>query len=189
MGYLRIIGGEHRGRRIAVPAGVGVRPTADRVREALFSILGSRVPGARVLDAYAGSGALGFEALSRGALAATLVEADRRGLQTLRASATDLALEARVRLVHGRVLDLLRRGALVGPFELIFADPPYEAGEGEAFLALALGRLAPGGRIVLEREKARETSCSAGLEHTRTACYGRCCLDFYAHGKASEGAC
>ena len=71
MGTLRIIAGEHRGRRIAVPGGVRVRPTADRVREALFSILGAAVTGARVLDAYAGSGALGFEALSRGARAAT----------------------------------------------------------------------------------------------------------------------
>ena len=105
MGYLRIIGGEHRGRRIAVPRGVAVRPTADRVREALFSILGPRVPGARVLDAYAGSGALGFEALSRGALEATLVEAQRRALSTLRATARELGLEGRVVLHHGRVLE------------------------------------------------------------------------------------
>jgi 16S rRNA (guanine966-N2)-methyltransferase len=189
VGTLRIIGGELRGRRIAVPHGVRVRPTGDRAREALFSILGQAVSGTHVLDAYAGSGAFGFESLSRGARRATLIEADRRVLATLRASAVDLGLAERVVPHHGRVLDLLRRQAVGGPFELIFADPPYDAGEIEPFLALAAGIVTPTGQVVVERESGPEAVGEPRLEHVRTSRYGRCCLDFYRLERASDGGC
>jgi 16S rRNA (guanine966-N2)-methyltransferase len=179
VGYLRIIGGEHRGRRIAVPRGAVVRPTADRAREALYSILGSAVTGARVLDAYAGSGALGLEALSRGAGRATFIEADRRALLTLRANASTLGVESRCVLHHGPVVEVLAGRAVAGPFELILADPPYGAGEARPFLELAAGLLAEAGLIVLEREARDGLTVAAGLECTRTARYGRCSLDFY----------
>jgi 16S rRNA (guanine966-N2)-methyltransferase len=179
VGHLRIIAGELRGRRIAVPPGVGVRPTADRVREALFSILGPTVRGARVLDAYAGSGALGFEALSRGAARATFIEAERRALSTLRANAAELGVAERCTVHPGRVIDLLRRGAVAGPFDLVFADPPYEGSEAAPFLALAAGVLAESGVVLLERDSRRVAASADGLDRSRTARYGRCCLDFY----------
>ena len=188
MGTLRIIAGEHRGRRIAVPDGVRVRPTADRVREALFSILGAAVTGARVLDAYAGSGALGFEALSRGARAATFLESDRRAWLALRASAAALGVLERCTLLRGRSVELIARSAVRGPFQLILADPPYAAGEAAAFLPPAARLLDPEGLIVLERD-ARITPPGpppAGLELDRTARYGRCCLDFFRRSGRSE---
>jgi 16S rRNA (guanine966-N2)-methyltransferase len=185
VGYLRIIAGEYRGRRIAVPPGVEVRPTADRVREALFSILGSAVRKARVLDAYAGSGALGFEALSRGAAQATFVEADRRALRTLRANAAALGVAERCTVHHGRVIDLLGRGAVAGPFDVVFADPPYEGTEAGAFLTLAASALAESGVVVVERDSRKEAAAVENLGRSRTARYGRCCLDFYGRaGKA-----
>jgi 16S rRNA (guanine966-N2)-methyltransferase len=188
VGHLRIIAGELRGRRIAVPPGEGVRPTADRVREALFSILGSAVHEARVLDAYAGSGALGFEALSRGAARATFLEADRRAVRTLQANAAALGAVDRSTVHHGRVIDILRRGAVAGPFDLVFADPPYEGAEAGPFLALAASVLAEGGVVVLERDTRAGAAAAGELERTRTARYGRCCLDFYTRsGPAATG--
>ena len=118
---MRVVAGWLRGRRIAAPPGRATRPTSDRVREALFSILGS-VEGACVLDLFAGSGALGIEALSRGAAAADFVESDGRAAATIRANLAALGLEHGA--VHRRdALAHLRAGA--GPYDLIFADPPY----------------------------------------------------------------
>jgi 16S rRNA (guanine966-N2)-methyltransferase len=150
------------------------------VREALFSILGSDVEGARVLDAYAGSGALGFEALSRGAAHAAFLEADPRAIRTLRANAAGLGVEDRCTVYPGRAADLLRRGDVAGRFDLVFADPPYGAGEAGPFLALAAGVLAAGaGLIVVERDAREQAPAGPGLDRSRTTRYGRCCLDFY----------
>ncbi len=180
-GQLRIIAGAQRGRRIAVPPGAGVRPTADRAREALFSILGPAVSQARVLDAYAGTGALGFEALSRGAARALFIEVDRQACAALAANAAALGLAERCTVRQGRVLDLLASGAVAGPFDLLLADPPYDSGEGLPFLAAAAGLVTRSGLIVLEREACRGSGGTElpGLEQLRTACYGRCCLDFF----------
>ena len=164
-----------------MPRGVRVRPTADRVREALFDILGTAVRGARVLDAYAGSGALGFEALSRGARQVVFVESDRRAWIALSANAATLRVRERCTILRGRSAELIRSEAVQGPFDLVLADPPYASDEAAAFLPLAAGLLAPGGRIVLERESrnAPVQAASFRLEHYRTARYGRCCLDFF----------
>ena len=179
MGTLRIIAGELRGRRIRVPATATVRPTAERAREALFSILAPVLPGAVVLDAYAGSGALGFEALSRGAARAVFVEADGTALGTLGDNVEELGLADRCQLLRGRVEGLLRAGAIRGPFGLVFADPPYGAGEREPFLGLAPRIVAAAGIVVLERDAGTPPAAARGLEHYRTAAYGRCRLDFY----------
>ncbi|MDP2182586.1 MAG: 16S rRNA (guanine(966)-N(2))-methyltransferase RsmD [Actinomycetota bacterium] len=126
---MRIVAGELRGRRISAPAGVETRPTSDRVREALFSSLTARLgtlDGACVLDAFAGSGALGIEALSRGASSATFVESARPALSALDANVGFLGIANRTRIVRGDVFALARRGALPGgPFTLLFLDPPY----------------------------------------------------------------
>lgn len=145
---MRIVAGTHGGRRLVAPKGRDVRPTSDRVREALFSILGERVAGARVLDLFAGTGALGLEALSRGAAAATFVDRDPA---TVRANLDALGLTAEV---HRRdALAYLRAAA--GPFDLVFLDPPYRAAAGlAAGLADTLPRvLAPGGLVVSESDR------------------------------------
>lgn len=123
--HLRVIAGAHKGRRLQTPPGSSTRPTSDRVREALFSILGD-VRGLRVLDLYAGSGALGIEALSRGAGEAVFVERSRRAAETIRANLTRVgAPAASVRAEDA--LAYLARAAAGAPFDLVFADPPYSS--------------------------------------------------------------
>jgi 16S rRNA (guanine966-N2)-methyltransferase len=121
---MRVVSGELRGRRIVAPAGTSTRPTTDKVREATFNALGSRdlVVGAHVADLYAGSGAIGIEALSRGAVHCTFVERDRDALRALRTNLDTLGLTDRSRIVTGDVL------AVAAPLEadLVFADPPYD---------------------------------------------------------------
>jgi 16S rRNA (guanine966-N2)-methyltransferase len=116
------VAGEFRGRRLAAPRGTRTRPTADRVREALFSMLGD-VSGARVLDLYAGSGALGIEALSRGAESAVFVERDPRAVAAIERNLESLGVEQEV--LREDVVRFLRRGA--GTFDLVFCDPPYDS--------------------------------------------------------------
>lgn len=121
---MRVVAGEFRGRRIIAPAGTSVRPTTGKVREATFNALGSRdlVAGAQVADLFAGSGALGIEALSRGAEHCTFVERDRDALRALRTNLDTLGLVDRSRIVTG---DVLAVAAAVAA-ELVFADPPYD---------------------------------------------------------------
>ena len=158
---MRIIAGEWRGRRLQTPPGMDTRPTADRVRETLFSMLVSRL-GAfdrlRVADLFAGSGALGFEALSRGAAFACFVENDLKAAAAIRANAGDLGALERVQVIGGSALALAR----AEPFDLIFADPPYAAGSGTAAVqaVAAAGWLSPGGWMAVET--AREDGVDAG---------------------------
>lgn len=130
----RIVAGEFGGRRLTVPSDARVRPTADRVREAWFSILGSEVPEARVLDLCAGSGALGLEAISRGAATATLVEIAPASLAAIRANVAALGVEDRVRVVRQ---DAVRFVAKLEPgaFDLAVADPPFGMGLAEKLAA------------------------------------------------------
>jgi len=152
----RIIAGTSGGRTLRTPPGSGTRPTSDRVREALFSALDARdaVRGSRVLDLYAGSGALGLEAASRGASSVVLVESDRRAADVIARNARDLALPG-IRVVRSTVAAALAPDP--GPSEaadLVLVDPPYDVAEHEvaAVLArLAAGWLAPGGLVVVER--------------------------------------
>ncbi len=121
---MRIVAGTFRGRRLAAPRGRDVRPTADRVREALFSILGD-VSGLRVLDLYAGSGALGIEALSRGAAAAVFVDSSQAAVTAIRRNLSELGLEAPVQ--RRDALAYLAAAADGDPYDLVFADPPYDS--------------------------------------------------------------
>lgn len=147
---MRIIAGEWRGRRLQVPPGIATRPTADRVRETLFSMLASRVSfeGLRVADLFAGSGALGLEALSRGAAFASFVESDAKAAAAIKASAAELGALDRVQVLGGSALALPRSE----PFDLIFADPPYAAGSGTAAVraVTAAAWLVPGGWMAVE---------------------------------------
>ena len=118
---MRVVAGELGGRRLHAPAGGATRPTADKVREALFSIVGD-IEGARVLDLFAGSGALGIEALSRGAADATFVERAGPAVAAIRRNLLELGLEGDVR--RGDVARFLKRAAGEPPFDLVFCDPP-----------------------------------------------------------------
>jgi 16S rRNA (guanine966-N2)-methyltransferase len=162
---VRVIAGEFKGRPLRTPKGMRTRPTADRVREALFSILGD-VAGARVLDLYAGSGALGIEALSRGAASAVFVERDPRATAVIERNLRSLGLEEAV--VRGDALRFLRRAE--GGFDLVFCDPPYDsvpriAGPlAERLPAL----LAKGARTVTESDKRRPLELPFTLLAERT---------------------
>lgn len=167
MGDLRIIGGEHGSRRISVPPSVA-RPTTDRVREALFSSLGSLrsgFEGARVLDAFAGSGALGLEALSRGAASACLVERDGRAAKVAAANARALGYSAdRARILRADALASAPSIAQAGPFDLVFLDPPYalEATRIRAFLdALAASGALAGAALIAYEHSADAAPAAA----------------------------
>jgi 16S rRNA (guanine966-N2)-methyltransferase len=131
---VRIIAGAWRGRRLQGPPGLATRPTADRTREALFSMLASRLgtfDGLRVADLFAGSGALGLEALSRGAASVTFLDNDRAAAAAIRANAAALGASDQIHLLGGSALAL----PMAEPFDLIFADPPYAPGSGSAAVA------------------------------------------------------
>ncbi|HYX47455.1 MAG TPA: 16S rRNA (guanine(966)-N(2))-methyltransferase RsmD, partial [Sphingomicrobium sp.] len=128
---MRIIAGEWRGRALEAPSGMATRPTADRARETLFSMLASRIGSfqdLRAADLFAGSGALGLEALSRGAASATFVESDAKAAAAIKRNAAKLGANDRVRIIAGSALSLPR----LEPFDLILADPPYSQGSGTA---------------------------------------------------------
>lgn len=128
---MRIISGSARGKRLATFDGSQIRPTSDRVREALFSMLFSRLgtfAGRRVLDLYAGSGALGLEALSRGACHATLIDDGSQAASLIEHNASTCQLQDRISLIRGQVLDKLTLTQNRAPFDLIFVDPPYDKG-------------------------------------------------------------
>lgn len=174
---MRIIAGEARGRRLYAPVGRHTRPTADRVREAMFSVLAERIPGARVLDAFAGSGALALEAVSRGAAQAWLVEKDRAAAA---ACAKNIALLnfGHCRLLIDDVLKLLPRLRLAGEnmqFDLVFADPPYNQGLLPLLLdCLLAGRwLAPDAVLVAESAaRGSEFVAAAPWELIKSGRYG-----------------
>ncbi len=182
--FMRITGGAHRSRELLAPRGNATRPTADRVREALFSILTSRgvVSGARVLDLFAGTGALALEALSRGAREAVCVEHARDALQALRANLSALGLERSVVVIAQRVER--SAGALSGAFDLVFCDPPYalvrEGGVAPVVAELAArGRFAPGAELVLEHDAKDAPPELAGFVLATTRAYGDTALTFY----------
>jgi 16S rRNA (guanine966-N2)-methyltransferase len=162
---VRVVAGEFRGRRLAAPRGMRTRPTADRVREALFSMLGD-VTGASVLDLYAGSGALGIEALSRGAESAVFVERDPRAAAVIERNLGSLGLEERV--VSDDAMRFLARPE--GMFDLVFCDPPYDSAFRLAGpLAERLPALtAEGARIVTESDKRTPLELPFPLLRERT---------------------
>lgn len=175
---LRIVGGAHRGRRLVTPAGAAVRPTADRVREALFSMLasgrygGDRVTDAHVLDACAGSGALGLEALSRGAASAVFMDNAGAALEAIRANIATLAVADRARVLRA---DVTRPPPAPHACSLLFLDPPYDAGiAGTALTALAgAGWLAPDALAVVEQDARTDVSAPEGFELNTERKFGR----------------
>ncbi len=151
---MRIVAGEFGGRRLVAPPGDATRPTSDRVREALFSVLGASVQDARVLDLYAGSGALGLESLSRGAASAVFVDRAPRAVAAIRANLEALGIEADVRRMEAPTA--IRTASARGEaYDLVFLDPPYRhAAELGRELSEALPAvLALGARVVTESDR------------------------------------
>jgi 16S rRNA (guanine966-N2)-methyltransferase len=180
---MRVVAGRFGGRRLQAPRGRDTRPTADRVREALFAMLGP-LDGERVLDLFAGSGALAIEALSRGAARATLVERDARAVAVLRANLAALELsDDEARVIHGPARAALRDASARGDaYDLVLLDPPYRE-------APALGRelsqalptvLAPAARVVAESD--RHAPLALDLPVVRERRYGDTLIRIHAHG-------
>lgn len=178
---MRVIAGIHRGRSIAAPPGTTTRPTSDRVREALFSrieaVHGPLPEDSSCLDLFAGSGALGIEALSRGVGHVTFVERDRGALAVLRANLESLGLGDRSIVLPGDSFHLTMRGAIPGaPFALLFLDPPYRINESEVSQAVervaSVGSLAEGALVVWEHGSSADVEWPAGFEDLGRRRYG-----------------
>ncbi|MFM7270085.1 MAG: 16S rRNA (guanine(966)-N(2))-methyltransferase RsmD [Actinomycetes bacterium] len=172
----RVIAGEFGGLRLTVPRGTRTRPTADRVKESVFAALGARVVDAVVLDLYAGSGALGIEALSRGAARAVAVDRDAAAQAAIRTNRDRARLGDRLTLRARTVAAYLAEVAADGPFDLVFADPPYDTPDAVVAAHLealgAPGVLAPGAAVVLERPGGREPDLGSGWLAAWTRSYG-----------------
>lgn len=182
-GRLRVIAGELRGRRLMVPSGSLVRPTADKVREALFDILGPRVVGSAFLDGYSGTGAVGIEALSRGAAQVVFIE-NQRSMVDLIARNLGMTGEkrSRARVIAsdvGGAISLLEAEGLL--FDIVYLDPPYAGGElDRAFRLFARSRLLrSGATLVVEHESRRSPSMPESLVLMRTVTYGRAALTLF----------
>ena len=171
-------GGELRSRVIRSPHGAAVRPTPGRVKEALYSIIGDKISGARVLDLYAGTGAIGFEAISRGAASVTFVELHAPTAQAIRASAADFGIADRTNVICAPVEKAAQR--LSGRFDVVYADPPYALPPPH----LTFGTLRTRGSIddasvvVYERRESAPAFASPGFTTVREARYGEVTLQF-----------
>jgi len=188
---VRIIGGTHRGQKLIVPRGLVVRPTSDRVKEALFNILGPLVTEADVLDLFAGTGNLALESLSRGAARATCVESNRRALQAIRANIQNTGLGDKIvvlpRTVHSALSLLARKGR---SFDIVFMDPPYRKGLVAPTVLEVLEKqlLLPGGVIAIEHapdESATECSMD-GVMEWKSRTYGDTALTILSCGSSGQ---
>lgn len=179
---MRIVAGSARGRRLVAPAGAETRPTSDRIRESIFNILGQRFDGGAVLDLFAGSGAMGLEAISRGAERAVLVERGREAAAICEQNARTLGFGDRVEILRADAAGALRTLARrEGRFDLVFLDPPYAEGPGPTLALLAAcDLLAPGVRVVAEHSRRRAPDDSyATLVRTDLRTFGEPAVSFY----------
>jgi 16S rRNA (guanine(966)-N(2))-methyltransferase RsmD len=181
---MRIIAGTFRSRPLQAPPGLATRPTTDRLRETLFNVLAPRIKGAAFLDLYAGSGAVGLEAISRGAAHVTFLERAPAALKVLRANLSSLALTTGFKIHETSVTQFLRKppGAL---FNLVFLDPPYDAGEEYTTALNLLGAasqqaLAPDAIVIAEHRRKQTLNPSYGnLHRYRLLEQGDAALSFY----------
>src|SRR3954470_5001077 len=163
---MRIVAGTLKGRRIEAPTWEGLRPTSDKLRETLFNVLAPRIDRARVLDGFAGTGAIGIEALSRGAAHVTFVEKNRRATALIEDNLKVCGVEGGYTIRCAEVVAVLNAAA-TGAFDLILLDPPYDIDNVSAVLDAAARSLAAGGLVVLERATRREPEETAALRRTR----------------------
>jgi 16S rRNA (guanine(966)-N(2))-methyltransferase RsmD len=178
---VRVIAGRFKGRRIKSPRWEGLRPTSDKLRETLFNILAPRISGARVLDGYAGTGAIGIEALSRGAAHVTFVEQNRRAAALIGENLKICGVGADYTIQCGDVPTVLRRLDQDAMFDLVLLDPPYELPEFSTALEAAASHLAGDGVVVLERATRRDPDVPTALRRVRDVTSGDSALTFYEH--------
>jgi 16S rRNA (guanine(966)-N(2))-methyltransferase RsmD len=179
---MRIIAGTLKSRRLATPDFEGLRPTSDKLRETLFNVIAPRIQGARVLDGFAGTGALGIEALSRGAAHVTFLDDDRRAIALVGKNVRRCGVADRCVIIRGRLVEVSRRLQTV-PFDLILLDPPYAETDLVAPVKAAAEVLAQDGLVALEHARRCEAPESAGtLARTRTLTFGDSALTFYERG-------
>ena len=177
---MRVIAGALKGRRLKAPTWDGLRPTSDKLRETLFNILAPRIQGAEVLDGYAGTGAVGIEALSRGAARVVFVERDRRAQALIAANLEACGIPPHGYTIEGgELVAALRRLPAAAAFDLVLLDPPYDIADTHEALAAAAARLRPGGLIVLERATRRDPGAPAALVRVRDVTSGDSTLTFY----------
>jgi 16S rRNA (guanine966-N2)-methyltransferase len=176
---MRVIAGRLKGRRLTAPTWEGLRPTSDKLRETLFNIVAPRIVGARVLDGYAGTGAVGIEALSRGAAHVTFVERDRRAAGLIAGNLAACGVEADYTIDIGDLVSALGRRP-EGTFDLIWLDPPYDISPVRDALDAAARVLAAGGLLVLERATRREPDVPSSLTRVRDVKSGDSTLTFFA---------
>jgi 16S rRNA (guanine(966)-N(2))-methyltransferase RsmD len=189
---MRVIAGELKGRRLNAPTWGGLRPTSDKLRETLFNVVAPRVPGARVLDLYAGTGAIGIEAISRGAAHVTFVDDDPRALKLIEQNLRHCGITDRYAIIRFRFAprqqhaDHRRRAGETPPladgsYDLAVLDPPYDEPDLTASIAAAEPLIAPDGVIVLEHASRRAVPDTVGrLGRTRELLSGDSALAFYA---------
>jgi 16S rRNA (guanine(966)-N(2))-methyltransferase RsmD len=179
---MRVIAGTFRGRRLKSPTWDGLRPTSDKLRETLFNLLAPRVVGARVLDVYAGTGAIGIEALSRGASHVTFVESDRRAAALIAANLVSCGIEAGYSILPvsaAKAFHMLATSVVFVPFDLILLDPPYDRSPADSLAGLDR-LLAPEGWVVLEHASRTATPASHGaLRRVRDVKSGDSSLALY----------
>ncbi|MCF3641454.1 16S rRNA (guanine(966)-N(2))-methyltransferase RsmD [Rhizobium sp. TRM95111] len=186
---MRIVGGEFRGRALATPKSNDIRPTSDRTRESLFNILAHAYPesldGSRVLDLFAGTGAVGLEALSRGARAAVFVEQGVEGRGLIQSNIEAFGLQGRARIFRRDAAALGSVGTME-PFQLLFADPPYGRVLGEKALAAAAagGWLVPGALAILEERADIVPAAIGGYDPVETRAFGDTQMHFYRFNPA-----
>jgi 16S rRNA (guanine(966)-N(2))-methyltransferase RsmD len=178
---MRVIAGTLKGRTLKTPTWDGLRPTSDKLRETLFNVLAPRMADARVVDGYAGTGAVGIEALSRGAGFVAFIDADRRAQALIAENLVRCGIEngyAIIRASVARALETLAAGPLV-PFDIVLLDPPYDRSPSDALTDMDR-LLVPGGLVVLEHARNSAAPAHAGrLEHTRELRSGDSALAFY----------
>lgn len=183
---LRVIAGTLRGRRLQPPDWAGLRPTSDKLRETLFNVIATRVPGARVLDGYAGTGAVGIEALSRGAVHVTFVERDPRAVRLVESNLAACGVSDRYAIIRAGFAETER--LLAGDaFDVIFLDPPYGADELAAAIAAASPLVSAGTLLVIEHARRDATpEGTATLVRTRELTSGDSALAFYRKREPSQ---
>jgi len=177
---MRIIAGRLKGRRVTPPSWQGVRPTSDRLRETLFNVLAPRIAGARVLDGFAGTGAVGIEAISRGAAHVLFVDADRRSIALIERNLAACAVEGGYTISRGDVVSVLRGHEASEPFDVMFLDPPYDASGTLDVLASCAPLVRPDGVIILEHATRRPPEVPGTLRRVRDLRSGDSTLTFLA---------
>ena len=185
---MRVIAGQYKRRRLEAPTWDGLRPTGDRVKETLFNVVGPRVAGARVLDGFAGSGALGIEALSRGAREVVFVESDRRAVDLIARNLAGIGIRSGYVMMPTDLLEALRGLPESQRFELALLDPPYAFADVEGVLEHVAAVMVRDGVIVLEHARRRPVPAGTGAAvRTRAIVVGQSALAFYRTAPGGAG--